>query len=282
VLIDNETPLDLNVTVTVFNSKREQVQKVKMKNTATKRMTEGIALFLAGDGAVTDGRWRPNFISFATTGIDKQPEEGELLATVNDRSKFEDKTPPKGERTRPWFFSKQLGERNDRIWNPKYGWGTKEHPEIPCFQGELVTDMGQYVAEDGSYDDELNDPEFWAANHYQLLNRQPILRAEVTVDDASKRDLAQDEYTSDCILYGYTSVKWANHLLTPREGTPAVSRIAISEVGLYERNTNTPNGRDTLMAGFRVPTVEDIIYVEQDYVILVEWRITIRAILEST
>lgn len=266
MLVDHQSPLDLNVTITILNEHRNQVKKVQFKNTATRRMTTGIALFLAGDEATYEnrtrldapasglGRWRPNFISFATTGIDLQPTEPGGLATVNDIAAFENKNPEPGERTRPWYLSEYLGEHSDGFWNPAYGWGTAEHPDTACFQGELAT------AVDNS------------------ITRHPLLRAEVTTDNSWERTVGQEGYSTDCILYGYTSVLWGNQLFNPENG-PTVPRIAISELGLYEMDSTTEVGRRSLMAGFRVPTVEDIIYVEPGYVMLVEWRITVRSLM---
>lgn len=285
MLIDNETPFDLNVCVTVFNEKKEQVQKLHIKNTATKRMTDAIALFLAGDAgtyesrdanggpAAGKGRWRPNFISFGTTGIDQQPTTENPMATVLDPEAFADTDPAPGVRTRPWFYSTMIGELKNKYWNPKNGWATDpEHPDVANFQGELATCYGYYT------DDELNTIDWWVDNQATMLYRQPILRADVTTDYAGSRELAQENYNTDCILYGYSSVKWVDYFFEPPVG-PGVPRIAISEVGLYETDTNQGVGPNTLMAGFRVPSVDDIIYVSPGYVILVEWRVTIRAIM---
>ena len=60
---------------------------------------------------------------------------------------------------------------------------------------------------------------------------------------------------------------------------PPLDRMAISEFGLYEKNNTDPHGLHTLLAGFRVPTVNDIVYVNKNEVILVEWRVTVRALM---
>lgn len=271
MIIDHQTPLDLNVTITVLDEHGNQVRRSKYKNTATKRMTTGIALFLAGDAATYEnmaqlgsppsglGRWRPNFISFATTGIDEQPTTADGLATVNDPEAFANKNPLPGERTRPWFQSQYLGEHSDGFWNPEYGWGTPEHPNTACFQGELVEATTS-----------LGNP--------SPLRRHQILRAEVTSDNSWEREIGQEGYSTDCILYGYSSVLWNKQFFKPANG-PEVPRIAISELGLYEMDSDSSVGCRTLMAGFRVPSVDDIIYVNPGYVVLVEWRITIRALM---
>lgn len=276
MIIDQQTQLDLNVQVTVYDEVGKVVQTSKFKNTATQRMTQGIALFLAGDTATYEnrtqlnspasglGRWRPNFISFGTTGIDKQPTTPQGKATVNDITAFENKNPEPGNRTRPWYYSRYLGEHKDGFWDPKYGWGTKEHPDIPCFQGELVTEI---------------DPKE-PASKFKIIHRLPLLRADVTLDNSAERAAGQEGYSTDCILYGYASVLWLKQFFKPQNG-PEVSRIAISEVGLYEMDSDTRLGRESLMAGFRVPTVDDIIYVDPGYVMLVEWRVTVRALMPN-
>lgn len=275
MIIDQNAPVELNVTVTVLDEAGNKVRRSKFKNTATQRMTQGIAMFLAGDEATYEnrtslsapasgkGRWRPNFISFATTGIDQQPTTPEGKAIVNDPDAFENKNPEPGQRTRPWFYSKYLGEHSDGFWNPDYGWGTPENPDIPCFQGELVTAMDRMTVVDKTA---------------KTIQRHQLLRADVTTDSSAEREVGQEGYSTDCILYGYASVLWLKQFFEPEHG-PKISRLAISEIGLYEMDSDTEVGRRTLMAGFRVPTVDDIIYIDPGYVILVEWRITIRALM---
>lgn len=255
MLFTDHSPIELNVTVTVLDENRKLVKRSKFKNTATQRMTEGIAMFLAGDSATEHrGKWRPNFVSFATTGITKQPFNGNPAEFVDN---FEDKNPEPGQRSRPWFYSKSLGEKLDGFWNPEYCWGTKENPDEPVFQGELVT----------------------AVETEYPIRRHPLLRADVTADSSYLRDFGIEGYSSDCILYAYSSVLWNQQFFNTPEGTPKIDRMAISEVGLYEMDSDTRDGQRSLMAGFRVPTVNDVIYVEPGYVVLVEWRITIRALM---
>lgn len=260
-------PISLNVALTVLDEKGKVVSKHRFKNTATKRLTEGIAMFLAGDSSTElKGRWRPNFIAFATTGIDRQPTATNPNAYVEDPDKFASLTLPEGERTRPGFYSTCLGERTDGFWKPEYGWGTAENPNVPCFQGELSTEI----------DLANSNLESTAAN--QIIHRQLLLRADVTEDATYFRDFGTNGYGSDCIFYSYSSVLWSNQFFTPEHG-PSVPRIAISEFGLYEGDCDNEVGRYSLMAGFRVPTVNDIIYLEPGYVTLVEWRVTIRSLM---
>ena len=53
--------------------------------------------------------------------------------------------------------------------------------------------------------------------------------------------------------------------------------MAISEFGLYEKNNTDPHGLETMLAGFRVPSADDLVYVTDGEVILIEWRVTVRA-----
>lgn len=255
----NQSLIDCNVRVIVLDKNKKVKQDCLFKNTATKRMTDGIAMFLAGDAeAYARGKWRPNFISFGTTGIDKQPTEAGGLATVKDPLAFSETQPSEGVRTRPWFYSQSLGERSDGFWNPDFGWGTPSNPDEPVFQGELVT---------GNIKDEN-----------KIISRHPLLRADVTNDYSYERQVGQEGYSTDCILYGYSSVLWNKQFFEPEHG-PKIPRIAISEVGLYECDSFPAIGLNTLLAGFRVPTVDDIIYIDPGEVVLVEWRITVRAIM---
>lgn len=260
----------LNVRVQVRGVDGEIKTDRRFKNTATKRMTDGIALFLAGDGTVEHkGSWRPNYMSFGTTGILKQPQTVEGLAVVEEQ--FEDPNPPEGQRTRPWFFSTYLGERcpiedyavNQGCWFPSLGWDAPSSSlpgrEGYTFQGELVTQ------------NENN-----ATN--LIIRRAPILRAEVSLDHAYERDISPEGYSSDCIFYGYASVKWVKYFFEPPNG-PSVPKIGISEFGLFEKDSFPKSGLRTMMAGFRVPKEEDIVYVLPDDVMLVEWRVSIRAVM---
>lgn len=258
----SQSLIDCNVRIVVLDKNKKVKQDQWLKNTATKRMTNGIAMFLAGDGeSYARGKWRPNYISFGTTGITRQPTNSQEEAKV-DKLAFEDPNPEEGQRTRPSFFSTNLGERSDGFWNPEYGWGTPTHPNEPVFQGELVTDIS---AESSSVD------------YNKIIHRIPILSANITVGDSRDRDVGKEGLSSDCIFYGYTSVLWGNQFFNPKSG-PSIPKIAISEVGLYEQDSYPATGLNTLMAGFRVPSVDKIIYLDPGEVILVEWRITIRAL----
>lgn len=275
---NNQFSIDCNVHIQVVSKEGVVKSDQHFKNTATKHMTDGIALFLAGDGSVEHrGAWRPNFISFGTTGILKQPTSDNELAVVEES--FEDKNPPEGERTRPWFFSTWLGERcppyqhwknhetqipeRDGTWSAEYGWSVGHLlPEDHTFQGELVS----WFADDDVPED------------VELIRRHPILRSEVTLDFPAARDTSIEGYATDCIFYGYSSVRWCNQFFKPAVG-PEVPRLAISEVGLFERDSFPSAGLKTMMAGFRVPSADDIIYVSPDEVMLVEWRVTIRAVM---
>lgn len=259
----SQSLIDCNVRVIVLDKDKKVKQDQWLKNTATKRMTNGIVMFLAGDGeSYLRGKWRPNYISFGTTGIDRQPTQPQGLAYVANPSDFENPNPPEGQRTRPHFFSTNLGERSDGFWNPDLGWGTASNPNDPVFQGELVTNINT----DSSSD-----------NYSKIIHRIPILSANVTTDDSRNREVGKEGLSSDCIFYGYTSVLWGNQFFNPQSG-PSIPRIAISEVGLYEQDSFPITGLNTLMAGFRVPSVDKIIYLDPGEVILVEWRVTIRAL----
>lgn len=284
--LKQQVAMDLNVHVQILDKHGKLKSDKHFKNTATKRMTDGIALFLAGDGAAENkGAWRPNFISFGTTGILHQPTADHLVLTEDDlEPDFANKTPAENVRTRPWFYSTWLGERcpenqhdsandppseKDGCWSPAYGWKVFNYdPNNPrTFQGELVTYNDG--SEDVSYDSDLD----------QLYRRHPILRADVTLDRAYQRDVGFESFSTDCIFYGYASVKWCNSFFKPENGEIEIPRLAISEIGLFEKDSYPVSGLKTMMAGFRVPTVDDIIYVEPDEVMLVEWRVTIRAMM---
>lgn len=282
---NNQCSMECNVHVRVLGTDGSIKTDKLFKNTATKRMTDGIALFLAGDGAVEHrGAWRPNYISFGTTGIVRQPIKDDGVAILADD--FEDRNPPEGQRTRPWFYSTWLGERvpanqhgegktpeENGCWDHEYGWGVPDVPSAQrTFQGELVS----YVDDiDGIPVDSWGQP-----LEYDILRRHPLLRAEVSMDFPAERELDPQGYASDCIFYGYSSVKWCRYFFQPpAPGESPIPRLAISEFGLFERDSFPKAGLKTMMAGFRVPTADDIVYVEPDEVMLVEWRITIRALM---
>ena len=255
------------------------------KNTATRLMTQSIAEYLAGsESSYNRQAGRPNFISFGTMGIKKQPN----LVTIDNTNKatyleehFTDivfKNPE--ERTRPWYESTSLAltdtcnptvqnsnDLNPHFWDMRYGWGTKTNhglSDSPVFQGELCTEYG-------------NDLD---RNATLKVVRSPILRAEATSVCPQDLDYGKDGYCSTVIFFGYASVKWVNDLLEPPVG-PQLQRMAISEFGLYEKSNKDPHGMYTLFAGFRVPEIKDIVYVSKDEVILVEWRVTIRAMMPN-
>jgi hypothetical protein len=285
--IGHDSPMDLNVRIVVAKEDGTVVRESRFKNTATQRMTDSIALFLAGDtstyardtASAPRGKWRPNFVSFGTTGIDAQPTQAQGLATVLDRHAFENKCPEPGDRDRPWFYSNSIGAHYDRFWNPCYGWGNANNPDVACFSGELITDntpvsISQWnEQEQERVSGTSEEPQPWTT-----IRRLSILRADVTIDNLADRQVAQDGYGTDVIFYSYASVLWLKQFFEPTYG-PAVPRIAISEFGLYELDSNTEVGRNSLLAGFRVPTIEDIIYVDPDEVVLVEWRVSIRALM---
>ena len=262
----------------------------RFKNTATRLMTESICEYLAGDeNSYNRGHGRPNFMGFGTMGIRKQGNLNNPLL----EPQFEDTNPPAQDRTRPWFESTSLaltdtcGETvtvngvNPHFWNPEYGWGTSANPNEPVFEGELCTAM------------KPADAQTWKDNGWEIIQRVPILRADVISDCPQDMDYGIDGYSSSVIFYGYASVLWVNNLLNPKQKKkdalesepqtepvgPQLDRMAISEFGLYEKNNTDPHGLHTLLAGFRVPSADDIVYVYKNEVILVEWRVTVRALM---
>lgn len=289
-----QAKLEHNVHIIIGKPRPDNTIEVRddrrFKNTATRLMTESICEYLAGDeNSYNRGHGRPNFMSFGTVGIRKQ---GNLDAPMLE-PRFEDANPPAQDRTRPWFESTSLaltdtgGQAvtedgvNPHFWNPKYGWGTKAEPTEPCFEGELCTAMQPSEAQE------------WHDNGWEIIERIPILRADVASDCPQDLDYGMDGYSSSVIFYGYASVLWVNRLLNPKQKNkeaqgidpttvpvgPQLDRIAISEFGLYEKNNTDPHGLHTLLAGFRVPSADDIVYVSKNEVILVEWRITVRALM---
>lgn len=271
------------------------------KNTATRLMTQSIAEFLAGsEHSYNRQHGRPNYMSFGTMGIKKQPN----LVTITEENRdtyleehFTDRVFENPEdRTRPWYESTSLALTdtcgasdvdsegyNKHFWDTRYCWGSPTQHGLndpPVYQGELCTE----------YDNPYND--------YQIV-RSPILRADVATDCPQDLEYGKDGYASTVIFYGYASVKWVNDLLEPVEWIeetdpdtgkkskraipfgPQLSRMAISEFGLYEKTNKDPHGMYTLFAGFRVPEIKDIVYVSKDEVVLVEWRVTVRALMPN-
>jgi len=254
----------------------------RYKNTATRLMTQSLAEFLAGSEHTYNRKHgRPNFISFGTMGIERQPENSEDTAHVEES--FDDPTVDPADRTFPWYESTSLAlsdtcgainidpttKRNIHFWNPQYGWGRPYASQQPYFEGELCTEG--YV--NGV---KLNEP---------IVKRPPILRADVVTDCPQDLEYGADGYASTVIFYGYASVNWVNSMMHPTYNSapvgPQLEKMAISEFGLFEKSNDDPNGKYTMFAGFRVPSADDILYVHPDEVILVEWRVTIRALMTT-
>lgn len=265
----------------------------RFKNTATRLMTESICNYLTGaESSYKRGKGRPNYMGFGTMGISEQKSvAGKGIIPADTVSNFSDKTYVEGETTRPWFEStslalttvcgaiNQMGDgTNPHFWDPKLGWYkngfTGERSDKPEFQGELCT----AIIPDGNWD---------------VVERIPILRADVLSDCPSDWDFGVEGYSSRAIFYGYASVEWVHNLLNPMKIDPddkdgkklvvdkehSLDAVAISEFGLYEKNNTDPHGLETMLAGFRVPTPEDIVYVTDGEVILVEWKVTVRALM---
>lgn len=289
-----QAKLEHNVHVIIGKPKNDGTIAVRedrrFKNTATRLMTESICEYLAGDeNSYNRGHGRPNFMGFGTMGIRKQGN----LGSPTLEPQFENTNPPAQDRTRPWFESTSLaltdtcGEAitvdgvNPHFWNPKYGWGTADKPDEPVFEGELCTAM------------KPSDAQTWKDNGWEVIQRIPILRADVLSDCPQDLDYGVDGYSSSVIFYGYASVLWVNNMLNPKQKKQdaiesesqtepvgrQLDRMAISEFGLYEKNNTDPHGLHTLLAGFRVPSADDIVYVYKNEVILVEWRVTVRALM---
>ena len=299
-----QSNLALNVRVVVARKDEQGIAHIqserRFKNTATRLMTESICNYLTGaENSYRRGKGRPNYMGFGTMGIERQ--NGVLDATVN--ADFADKNPELGQRTRPWFESTSLalttvtGAINARpdgmshhFWEPRNGWGKNgftgepSEPEgkEPIFQGELCTCM------------KPGEEATWAKNGWEAIERIPILRADVVSDCPADWDYGEDGYCSQAIFYAYASVEWVHKLLQPSRQIvdpktgkvigsepigPQLDRLAISEFGLYEKNNTDPHGLETMLAGFRVPSADDIVYVTDGEVILVEWRVSVRALM---
>ena len=263
----------------------------RFKNTATRIMTESICNYLAGaENTYKRGHGRPNYMGIGTMGITRQPFGETQTAEVEED--FENRTYIPGESTRPWFESTSLALTNvcggintteagvsTHFWDPEMGWGkdgfTGDPSDEPIFQGELCTANVLNVSE------------------YDSIDRFPILRADVLSDCPADWDYGTDGYCSQVIFYGYASVELVHSLLKPThavqdEETGEISKIpvgpqldlmAVSEFGLYEKSNTDAHGLETMLAGFRVPTADDIIYVSDGEVILVEWRVSVRALM---
>ncbi len=302
----SQTETVLNVHVIVGKPQADGTITVRtdrrFKNTATRLMTESICNYLAGaENTYKRGHGRPNYMGIGTMGITKQPTDANAQAEVADN--FADTIYVEGETTRPWFESTSLAlttvcgpvntdtdGTNLHFWDPSMAWGkdgfTGEPSVEPIFQGELCTNLKQGV--DGSEGNR---------RVYDDIERIPILRADVLSDCLADWDYGVGGYSSQVIFYAYASVEWVHNLLKPvykeivkdpttgeettvvHEVGPQLEKMAISEFGLYEKNNTDPHGLETMLAGFRVPSADDLVYVTDGDVILIEWRVTVRAIM---
>lgn len=298
----------LNVRVVVGKPQPDGSIRVstdrRFKNTATRIMTESICNYLAGaENTYKRGHGRPNYMGIGTMGITKQPADANAQAEVVDN--FEDTTYVDGETTRPWFESTSLAlttvcgpvntdteGNNLHFWDPSMAWGkdgfTGEPSTDPIFQGELCTNLRHY-ANEGNENTRI----------YDDIGRIPILRADVLSDCPADWDYGVDGYSSQVIFYAYASVEWVHKLLKPaykeivkdpttgeettvvHEVGPQLEKMAISEFGLYEKSNTDPHGLETMLAGFRVPSADDLVYVTDGEVILIEWRVTVRAVMPN-
>ena len=298
----------LNVRVVVGKPQSDGSIRVstdrRFKNTATRLMTESICNYLAGaENTYKRGHGRPNYMGIGTMGITKQPTDANAEAEVADN--FEDATYVEGETTRPWFESTSLAlttvcgpvntdadGNNLHFWDPSMAWGkdgfTGNPSTEPIFQGELCTNQKHYA-------DESEENK----RVYDDIERIPILRADVLSDCLADWDYGVDGYSSQVIFYAYASVEWVHNLLKPvyreivkdpttgeettvvHEVGPQLEKMAVSEFGLYEKNNTDPHGLETMLAGFRVPSADDLVYVTDGEVILIEWRVTVRAVMPN-
>ena len=302
--LSSQAKVIMNVRVVVGTPDADGRIKVRtdrrFKNTATRLMTESICNYLTGaENTYKRGKGRPNYMGIGTMGITKQPYGTTQTAEVE--SSFEDKEYIKGVTTRPWFESTSLAltdvcgptnpdERgiSQHFWDADLGWGkdgfTGEVSDEPIFQGELCTSRIP------KHDGEPAEQDGW-----DTIGRFPILRSDVLSDCPADWDYGTDGYCSQAIFYGYASVEWVHNLLKPNKRVydeetetwstvsvgPQLDTMAISEFGLYEKTNTDPHGLETMLAGFRVPTENDIVYVNDGEVILIEWRVSVRALMPS-
>lgn len=312
-ILASQASVILNVRVVVGKPDADGRIQVRtdrrFKNTATRLMTESICNYLTGaENTYKRGKGRPNYMGIGTMGILKQPWNTNDKAEVEDG--FENKNFVDGVTTRPWFESTSLaltdvcGPKNpdergisQHYWDAEKGWGkngfTGDVSDEPIFQGELCTSRIP------NHDVRPSEQDGW-----DLIGRIPILRADVLSDCPADWDYGVDGYCSQAIFYGYASIEWVHNLLNPTKrvwvpdidpekaaqgkGTwrvepvgPQLDVMAVSEFGLYEKNNTDPHGLDTMLAGFRVPTADDIVYVTDGEVILIEWRVSVRAIMPN-
>lgn len=294
----------LNVRVVVGKPQPNGALKVRIdkrfKNTATRLMTESICNYIAGaENTYKRGKGRPNYVGIGTMGITKQPADASSAAQVAPN--FEDTIYVEGETTRPWFESTSIAlstvcgpvntdsqGNNLHFWDPSMGWGkngfTGAASTEPIFQGELCT----MLAHNASAGDD-SEP------IYDDIERISILRADVLSDCPADWDYGVEGYGSQTIFYAYASVEWVHNLLKPSYSAkdpvtgeivkhpvgPQLEKMAVSEFGLYEKTNTDPHGADTMLAGFRVPHEEDIVYVYDGEVILIEWRVIVRAVMPN-
>lgn len=271
---------DMNVKISVgyYAGDTFQIRYEKeFKNTGTRLLTDSIARFIAGDeNTYIRGSGRPNFLGFGTRGIQYQGDlhitgEGGTHPQVLEPD-YDDKNPPEEHRTRPWYNSDSLGGTTiddnspGSFWDNQYGWGTASDPNHPVFQGELCTAHYNQNIETGT-------------EEVFTLQRAPILSTTINSDCPNDEDYGQEGYKSSIIFRGSSTSDWLNKLLNPENG-PVLTQIAISEVGLYEKNNTDPHGLRTMLAGFRIPS-EDIIYLQKDESVFVEWTITVQAIMPN-
>lgn len=298
--LSSQARIALNVRVVVGKPTETGIDirlDKKFKNTATKLMTESICNYLAGaENTYKRGKGRPNYMGLGTMGITKQPFGSSDKAEV--MPDFSDKNYDGSQTTRPWFESTSIAlsnlcgatnvdsdGNNLHFWDPSKGWGkdgfTGAVSSDPVFQGELCTALNH----------SQDDP----SHIYDDIERIPILRADVLSDCPADWDYGVDGYSSQVIFYSYASVGWIHKIMKPYYAIkvpstgkelrmpvgPQLDVMAISEFGLYEKNNTDPHGLDTMLAGFRVPSPEDIIYVNDGEVILIEWRVSVRAIMPN-
>lgn len=280
--------IESNVHIKVFDN-NQIVQDKHFRNTSTRLLTQSICDFLSGaDSSYVRGVGRPNFVGLGTMGITKQgdtnPSEFE--------EQFSERNTEVDNRTRPWFESTSLAltdvsgtivrdasGRNPYLWNPRYGWGTETNPDEPTFEGELCSSPN------------ISEEAEWAEKGWSPIRRLPILRADILSRNPEDVDFGIDGYSSAVVFYIYASPQWINNILEPTQKVlidgeptdvpvgPQLSRVAISEFGLYERDITEPGGLTSLLAGFRVPSEADVVYLAKNQTMVLEWRVTVRALM---
>lgn len=274
--------VDMNVKVQVLRD-GNVVSEHHFKNTATRLMTESICSYIAGaENSYRRGKGRPNYMGIGTMGIAMQNEFQDAILTPD----FASKDYVENVTTRPWYDSTSLGlTRTDKpavydddgfvthFWKPNRGWGDDtwddESSFEPIFQGELCSSRKP----DTSLDEHGKPKETWIP-----IERIPIQRVDIFSDCPSDWDYGTDGYFSQAVFYGHASADWVHQLFHPEYG-PQLNRIAISEFGLYEKSNLDPHGLETMLAGFRVPSKEDIVYITDGETILIEWTVSVRALM---